>query len=600
MRIYTDENGESVIGPEVWHGDQWSNLEQSIPPGGVLLFILIHSDKTYSMKGSRYPSRISLGNLQLSDRQKDAGSRIMGFGPLINIQRQRGGVQHVVLNDAERAAKHAILAATPAYMLADLDEIASSLAKFLIYVPRGGGQKETVQVHCRIGMFIGDYEEQKAIFAIKGDACPRCLFLTTANEMEAASQDESEVHPRPYMRADPSCMCGSADPRTVRSVVKMQAECVTKRRTGSSKEDTESYAKFSGVAMDVECTLHRLTNLLPPALGFPYIAAALDFLHTFCCGVASRTVAMVDALILKKFKKIRHVLISKDDVRGSIDERLTHVPSFRKLLRFTFGWWEASNSDAVSASESFALLCQLPFAYVGDETLIPYQEMRIRLVNLHWLVVCIGRELKTPQWYSENELDDLERRLKFMSDEFQWVMDVLGDDCPGNGMNIIKFHHIMAAVSQIRRFGCVMNADTGIYERLMKFIKSLDERVGRSRDDNGNEECFVRSSVTEADRADQLIIDSTKPASSSSPSSSSSGQSTCEPGKRTKSGNYFIVGSGHAWSSLVNSLVQGSAGPALSDTVIEGALGTLRNRVVDMSTNFFFRRSGPVRRNKLY
>jgi hypothetical protein len=177
-----------------------------------------------------------------------------------------------------------------------------------------------------------------------------------------------------------------------------------------------------------------------------------------------------------------------------------------------------------------------------------------------------------------------------MSDEFQWVMDVLGDDCPGNGMNIIKFHHIMAAVSQIRRFGCVMNADTGIYERLMKFIKSLDERVGRSRDDNGNEECFVRSSVTEADRADQLIIDSTKPASSSSPSSSSSssGPSTCEPGKRTKSGNYFIVGSGHAWSSLVNSLVQGSAGPALSDTVIEGALGTLRNRVVDMSTNFFF------------
>ena len=59
-----------------------------------------------------------------------------------------------MLNDAERAAKHAILAATPAYMLADLDELASTLAKFEIFVPRGGGTTETVVVvHIRIGLF---------------------------------------------------------------------------------------------------------------------------------------------------------------------------------------------------------------------------------------------------------------------------------------------------------------------------------------------------------------------------------------------------------------------------------------------------------------
>ena len=53
-----------------------------------------------------------------------------------------------MLNDAERAAKHAILAATPAYMLADLDELASTLAKFEIFVPRGGGTTETIVVVC--------------------------------------------------------------------------------------------------------------------------------------------------------------------------------------------------------------------------------------------------------------------------------------------------------------------------------------------------------------------------------------------------------------------------------------------------------------------
>ena len=104
-------------------------------------------------------------------------------------------------------------------------------------------------------------------------------------------------------------MCGKDEnqPRTqgVQPLVcGMQAKLITMRRTGSSKEQVESYAQYSGVVMDVECMPHRLTNLLPSQLGFPYIAAALDFLHTFCTGIASKVIAIVDAIIMTYFKKI--------------------------------------------------------------------------------------------------------------------------------------------------------------------------------------------------------------------------------------------------------------------------------------------------------
>lgn len=178
--------------------------------------------------------------------------------------------------------------------------------------------------------------------------------------------------------------------------------------------------------MDVECTIHRITNLLPPALGFPYVAAALDFLHTFCTGVASKVVLIIDASIMKGFRK-DNVTRTKDDVHGLVDGSLSLVPPYPGLLNFKHGWWEASNTKAASGADTLALLSQLPFAYVGSDTLIPDEKMRLRLFLVHWTIVCLAQELKTPQWYLDSELCDLEARLKWITQEFIFFHGLFGN-----------------------------------------------------------------------------------------------------------------------------------------------------------------------------
>lgn len=160
-------------------------------------------------------------------------------------------------------------------------------------------------------------------------------------------------------------------------------------------------------------------------------------------------------------------------------------------------------------------------------------------------------------------------------------MDYLGTDCPGFGLNIIKNHLIMSAASQIRRFGCIMNADSGTFERLMKFVKKVDVTVGVSRANNGQEEVFVRSAAREAHCAEQIIFDlevSTNSMSSSS-SHSSKVHPSREPGTRAKSGKHFEFGSGRPWASLAISLEKGCAGPAMSIKIIfvEAAFSSQRS-----------------------
>ena len=90
-------------------------------------------------------------------------------------------------------------------------------------------------------------------------------------------------------------------------------------------------SRLSPVAIDVECMLHRLTNLLPSQLGFPYIAAALDFLHAFCTGIATKVIAIVDAIIMTHFQK-DSVTRTRDDARGLMDGSLSQVSPFLDLL----------------------------------------------------------------------------------------------------------------------------------------------------------------------------------------------------------------------------------------------------------------------------
>lgn len=297
-RTYTDESGQVLQGPELFHGSQWTQYESTIPPGGRLLFLIVHSDKTSSMRGSKYPFRIQLGNVCLDERTKDPGSRVVGFGPLINIYRTRGSKTHAKLNDSQASAKRALYAAAPAHMFADLNEIARTMTTFSLYMPAGNTR---VSVHIRIGLICADYEEKKAIYAIQGMACARCCFLKPAIDAETAEGRDKKKTRKPYMR--PDFACAIAQPRTVSYVVGLQAEAASMARCGASKADVAEKVQFTGVAPDTQCMLQRLDVILPHEIGAPYITAAVDFLHSFLLGFAKKIVLQIDAYILKVHRK---------------------------------------------------------------------------------------------------------------------------------------------------------------------------------------------------------------------------------------------------------------------------------------------------------
>ena len=270
-------------------------------------------------------------------------------------------------------------------------------------------------------------------------------------------------------------------------------------KTGATKAVIAAAAKNSGVAFDVECFLGRLDTVLPHSAGGVYATLVPDFLHSFALGWVPKTNNFVDAIFKQNMRPTPNVR-NIADARDRVDARLSRMPPFVGLLRFQSGWWEAENMGATSGAENMSLLSQLAFVFVGDDILIPSRSFRIRVLALHWSVTMLGRELRTAQFYRAQDIESLKQRLNRMAQEFHWIMDVLGPtNTPGVGMNIPKFHDLMSAAYHIVRFGCLMNGDTGSMERMMKHIKRHDERVGRSRANDGSVTVFTVASAAEFD-----------------------------------------------------------------------------------------------------
>ena len=279
------------------------------------------------------------------------------------------------------------------------------------------------------------------------------------------------------------------------NLLQRQVELATMAKTGSTKENITLASKNTGVNRHVQNHLIGLKPLVQDPFGM----FGPDVLHSMGLGWAPKMNNILDALSHSEMQTTDHVK-NIADARDRVDARLVRMPPYVGLLRFNSGWWEADNLCGTSAAENLSLLWQLVFVFVEDRLLIPDKRLRQRILALHWSVGLLARELKTPQWYRACDIESLRQRLHHMASEFRFFMLYMGNDyVPGDGMDIPKFHDLMSAAYSIVRFGCLMNGDTGVFERMMKHIKRHDVLVGRSRANDGSVRVFTTASAAEFD-----------------------------------------------------------------------------------------------------
>ena len=136
----------------------------------------------------------------------------------------------------------------------------------------------------------------------------------------------------------------------------------------------------------------------------------------------------------------------------------------------------------------------------------------------------------------------------------------LGAACPGDGMNIPKWHDFMNVVWMLKFFGTLMNADAGAYERRMKSSKEADERtVARSRQTDHTDDLFLTQQTIDLDRR-----------SSATPAAAAEELRPSRSVMTTAGQRRGVVGRGLNWELVVRSLRLGQRGPPVSPELLAG------------------------------
>jgi len=550
LREYTTEDNKPLFGPEVYHGKEWRDKEKTIPAGAYMMGLCVSSDETVGMGGTRYPLRISIANLSMNSRFKDAGTRLAAMLAVIVIRKPRNSKKHERLHRAQKAAKRQILAAAPAHVLADLDHMARQPVAFRMWEDDGEGGRKMVKrfVSLRVLLYISDKKEEQALLGLTSSGCPRCMSLEEAMRREAnegRAQYSQSLH---FMRCDDKAGCAEGERRTVPDVVRHQVElntlAVTRGVTVADKR-----ANALSVRYDVEIMLHRLVNLFPHPQG-PYSAFGTDWLHVYGSGVCAKCILMIDAFICKFHGVSRpDDYISREDARNRLDEKLARIPSHPGLLTFSTGWWDNADMGSVSSSESSDFLKQLPFTIVGDPLMIANTDDRIRVLAIIMLLVDRDCEHSTNQWYTTVDLNKTSANLCLLSREMRWMHGVLGADCPGEGMNISKFHDFLNCRRMIEDFGSLQNSCSGPFEMRMKTLKKNDARVVRTRADDRGSLLFNHQQANELEVANPHTFSARPPAPDGRAARLTMGRRSC------------FVGRGLVWEKILTSLEKGVGGP---------------------------------------
>jgi len=397
------------------------------------------------------------------------------------------------MSDTQTNCKHQTIIAAVTAILKDMDELANEMTTYRFY---GRDGEEVVPVYVRCIQYACDYEEMAALHSLEGHfPCPRCVFTLEAAMREVSEGRKTFDTRRCFIRSD--CTCENSQPRTIEYVLKKQLEIHYFRKYGFIYQ-AEAAAKDTGVNSAVEPLLHRLVNLMPFG---PYSINPVDFLHSGGLGMNKMTCTFVDDVIRKNRVTLAGTLTrTVEDYRYVMDEKLGKIPVMRDLPSFPSGYWHTADAKGGSAKNNKALCILLPFTYLDDNRLIFDDNIRNRLLLMHWNINMYCSTLQMPQWISEQELKSLESLVEKISSDFSFFLDHLGNEVTGRGPDVIKTHLMFSALQDLKLYGSVMHGDTSAPERKMKDVKLMDEGTYSSRKKDGTEKVFQRLVANDLDR----------------------------------------------------------------------------------------------------
>jgi hypothetical protein len=431
---------------------------------------------------------------------QEGGSRTVGLLPVISSRTPKGTGLSEKLSKSQKQSKAQIQASSLAHMLVHLEEMAKEPVEFLIQQRAESGTINEVpfQVYVRILLHVVDKKEEVDLMGLNQTQCPRCYGMEKLRELNTR-KGITDAQGLAYMSTLPDFACASTKYR--RTVVDTLNLKIKSAQLSMKKGGIGIAAKFDrdhGIKSGVEEQLLRLKTLYPGPQG-AFACFATDMLHVWGLGIAPKVSRCIESYIFMKMKRTKHFK-SREDLRHLVDLRVSGISASKNWVHFNEGWFE-TELGSISSTEGDAIFSQLLFVYIGATELIPNETDRRRLLNMHLNMIRITQELRTVQWYSEDEMVDFYAKFVAVTDDLKWLHNELGNEnIPGNGLNIPKYHDWLNSVRTLKEFGSLRNANTSPYETLMKETKERDRRTKRSRGDDHSVDLFHQITVTELNR----------------------------------------------------------------------------------------------------
>lgn len=602
-RVYCDENGNKLSGPEPWHTERHRNLMATVPNGAKVLMVGLHTDGVHTSAGSKYPFSISIENFTGAERPGERGLCKAGLAGNVDIRKPRGSQVSEKLNDRQKSLKYNLLAREAAELLARLNALAGTAVRFL--VPRrnqsGGIDFVEESMYIRVWGWRADMAEQQALLGVYKDSCTNgfCFEHATADGKGGVGSKN-----RPHMSLLVGDSCATAQLRDVEGTSRRQKEAM-RVVWDEGLEAGRARARALGVRLDVQGHLARLCYLFPHIDRGQFGAFNPDTLHTLLTGILSKHARVLDALMLRYHAKLA-TFKSNEDVHNLVDERLVSMgvrygcPSFRR------SFWGNGDIGSLKGHQVLALVECLPFTFAGCKMLIADDGVRRDALSLTDALCRLTRELKTSQFYSDADLDALETQVTQIFALMHRAMDHLlvegGDggggkkkkkaaaagpaapvvpgkedsSGPGHGYDIPKAHSLTGLRSTFLRFGFSGNMDTEAGEHSMKGLQAEARSAPRVNtggvfvdpDDVGHTDPLL---------AKLIAFD----AMGAARQTSSGGRAPRGFNGRVpqpSAANRSVVGEGTRWISLLFGLRKGTNGPPVPNDTLRGVSAFLTAR----------------------